>query len=411
MSHHCDGQQQQLAVVESAPPSSSSSPPPVVAAAVPQVDGGTLIGQIIRDSVAEGVAAGVRASVSPAPPATIVVNNSAVAPEKRHRKESKRKVGNEFTLCVHCKESVVFAINPEVCAEPYLVCSKDCTADRPKALHLKCAYSILDNEENVGRIFEAECDTCRQKVEIDCTADNVNVIANVVFSKTTYFVLVLLIAFALSGYVWKAVAFHYVVAHWAPTDALNNPALIYFNKTSHREELRRPVWRLDDFLAYNHCVITDYGSRVLLRRLAAMEGQTPKRSSSKFNINEEFAALYALLNDMTAAEGDEPDVTKYFSPCGRSGLLWPGMAHWQLCFHTFRWPFALIIFSYILYRVDSFMNDGRVVRWLRRSRMARVIRVGGEVYKPSKHNMAERMAKMRRTSFGFASVTRNGFGK
>ncbi len=354
-------------------------------------DGVAFMARLLRESVAEGV----RAAQSTAAQPTIVVNNNAGGGgEARQRR---REVGSKFARCEHCKEAVLYAVNPEVCARPYLVCSRDCTAERPKALHCDCALQVARDENNSGQILEAACPTCNHSVEVDCTENNAHLVVNLLTSRTTYALLVLALLFVLSGYVWKAWAFYYIVNRWEPIDALNNPSLVFLNRSTHREELRAPTWA-HDFLAYNHCILTDYGRRTIMARTAMHTGRADKKRKG-FTIQEELAAFYALLNDMTTDE-DEPDVTKYFSPCSRAGFLTPNMGHLALCVHFLRWPLVGLVVLFVLYRADRFLFDGRMALNLRRSRMAGVIRIGGKVYRPP--NQSERAARLRRVSFGLA---------
>lgn len=301
--------------------------------------------------------------------------------------ERRRHVGDKLAKCAYCNEWVLYAIEPSACASPYVVCSPACTAEMPRVLHLSCFDKMERDEAFHGNIVEEKCDVCNCTITVDLRSSSVNFLHNALTSRRAKYIALALLLFLLCGYLWKLWAFIYIVRRWEPVDAINNPALVFINHTTHREQVRVPNW--SEFHRYNHCVMTEYGKRVLL----GPAGGT-KRA---LTLVEQMSSFYSYITAPDAGDDENVEMRRYFAPCSHAGALWLDMAHIALCFHALRYQIVAAILIWSAHRLDKLLFDGAFTKMFRRSRVAPRLLVGGApVQRRGPSSQAARIATMRR---------------
>lgn len=323
-----------------------------------------------------------RAQAGPPQPAVVVVQHQAAPPPVV------RTPGDKFAKCEVCSEMVHWAANPKLCARPYRPCKNDCPSKNPKAVHLSClrtfvqrcsqkaVFSSRDEEEDDEGPLGFECDVCHGKVEISLAKSNVKLFEALCCNIYTLLIAILLCLFLSTGIIWQYWQFRSIVYGYEPIDPINNPALIYLNKTTHNETFRRPNW--SEFRSYNHCVLTNYGERVInkhLRRLLAAEDDYVPLG--KLSVEETFTAFYALVMD-----GGDDDLSKYFYLCGGRGWFGGIVNYVEVCVYATAYAWygvGALVCAYLLFRFcDNCCCNGGMMYQIRKNRSRPVVIVDGE---------------------------------
>ena len=343
-----------------------------------------------REGVREGMRDGMRSSALPPTTMNISLN-------QEQRPQQQRQPGDKFAACEYCNAVVHYASNPKICARPYRPCNNNCTSKKPKAIHLSCIEELVrkcrnrafmrreeeneDDDDDEGPVG-FECDVCHGKFEVDIDRSTRNMLVNLFCNTAAFVVLVLFLLFLSTGIVWQYLQFRAIVNGDLPPDPINNQALIYLNKTSHTEMVRRPIWA--EFRSYNHCVATDAAERIIYQQWLLLSTEEEAERQDKFatlgtmGIEERLSAMYALLKE----NGDPDSLSKYYWLCG--GVGWWGKIgdYIETCFYAtgYLW-YAVIIVSLALFflrALDKCCCDGGMLRAMWRSRTRAVILVDGK---------------------------------
>ncbi len=294
-----------------------------------------------------------------APPQVVI--NHQPAPEqsqeegrgarRRRVKEEAKTIlpGERKATCVECEKMVLYADVPDEADEPYIICSNDCAGSDPKAIHMKCVQAFCCHPENSGYENVCHCTFCGQEFTLDALKENLNLGVNILKSRRFWVTIGVIIVFLCYGYAWKAWAFYEIINRMAPVDTVNNPSLKMVNANG-TQVARVPNW--DEWRHYNHCVITAHGERILMRRIARSRDDR----HAKLSFAEEVSAFYAFIVD--GGDEESVDMTKFFSPCGIDGSLWPGVSHWALTLHAWRYGFYCLIPLGLVFGIDAYCCRG-----------------------------------------------------
>lgn len=311
-------------------------------------------------------------------------NNKAPKDHVRGRRGPMEQ-GNVFSHCHHCREVILWHPDPLKAVRPYQCCNNKCTGDLPKAFHISCIVSFCSLPENDNAKLTAKCDHCGGWFDLDQLRSFKLLFTSFFKSKKFWVTLALFIIFLVGGFAWKTWNFYTVVVGKEPVDLINNPALTRYNNDTKSVDVVRPLFIWRDWVAYNHCVITEWGRR---RLLSDFEKHQRKLRHGSFlphmdslSMSEAYSKLYSFILD--TSDESYVDLTHYFSPCSDTGTLgiswrWT-LSHLAICLHAWRWYIVTVMVLLFIVMIDMAIG-WRVWRMIIRNTVVAQVTQAGHSY-------------------------------